>query len=164
LVDVRRVQSDEWQELRAIRLAALRDTPDAFGGTYEQSSSRPDEWWVDWARRSAESGAQAMFLAFDGDAPVGIAGTYLDDDDGRRNVIAMWVDPQQRGAGIGRALLDAVVEFVRAQGASELVLGVTDGNDAARRLYESYGFAENGESYPLREGSPLTVRELRLPL
>lgn len=160
-MEVRRVQPDEWRELRDTRLNSLLDTPDAFGSTFERSEARPEEWWVEWARDSAESDAQAMFLAWDDGKPAGIAGTYRDED-GRWNVIAMWVRPAHRGLGLGRRLLDAVVGFIRAQGAREAFLGVTVGNDGARRLYETYGFADTGVTYPLREGSPLTVRELRL--
>lgn len=65
---------------------------------------------------------------------------------------------------MGRALLDAVVAFIRGQGATEVVLGVTDGNDAARALYERYGFAFNGVTNPLREGESLIVREMKLQL
>src|SRR5690349_7939355 len=99
---IRRVTPAEWQELRDTRLAALRDAPDAFGGTYEASVSRPDEWWQDWARKSAESDEQAMFLAWDDTRPAGIAGTFLHE--GRWTLIAMWVEPAKRGAGLGREL------------------------------------------------------------
>ena len=115
-MQIRRVTPDDWRAFREIRLAALQDAPDAFGGTYAESVARPEEWWVEWARKSAESDEQAMFLAWDGDAPVGIAGTFFDDPDWV--VIAMWVDPARRGGGLGRRLLDAVVDFQRAQGAT----------------------------------------------
>ena len=152
----------EWREYRDIRLASLLDAPDAFGSTYAASSARPEEWWIDRTRLSAESDEQAMFIAWDGKNAVGLAGTFFDDPDWV--VIAMWVDPAQRGNGLGRLLLDAVVDFQRAQGATESVLGVVDGNDAARALYERYGFEDNGVANPLREGEPLIVREMRLVL
>jgi GNAT superfamily N-acetyltransferase len=161
-MEIRRVTQGAWRELRDIRLAALRESPDAFGTTYAEAVARPEEWWVDWARKSAESDRQAMFLAWDGGTPVGIAGTFFDDPDWV--VIAMWVAPQSRGGGLGRRLLDAVVDFQRAHGATESVLGVVDGNDAARTLYERYGYVDAGVANPLREGEPLIVRELRLKL
>lgn len=102
-----------------------------------------------------------MFLAWDGDHPVGIAGAFRSEA-GRWTVIAMWVRPAHQGRGLGRRLLDAVVGFIRAQGGREAFLGVTDGNYGARRLYETYGFVEDGVAYPLRDGSPLVARELRL--
>jgi ribosomal protein S18 acetylase RimI-like enzyme len=159
---IRRVTGDEWRELRDTRLASLRDAPDAFGGTYEASVSRTDEWWRDWAKRSAESDEQAMFLAWDESRPAGISGTYRHE--GTWSLIAMWVEPGKRGAGLGRQLVDAVTGFVRAQGAAEIFLGVTEGNDVARSLYERYGFEPTGVQEPLREGSPLVVHQLRFQL
>jgi RimJ/RimL family protein N-acetyltransferase len=161
--EIRRVTPDEWRELRDTRLNALWDAPDAFGGSYDASLARTEEWWIEWARKSAESGEQAMFLAWDDAQPVGIAGTYLDED-GRRVVIAMWVRPAHQGMGLGRRLLDAVVAWVRAQGAHEVYIDVADGNDAARGLYETYGFVETGIVKPLRDGSPIAVRGMKLKL
>jgi ribosomal protein S18 acetylase RimI-like enzyme len=162
-MEIRRVTADEWRELRDTRLNALWDAPDAFGASYDVSVVRPQEWWIEWARESAESEAQAMFLAWDDEQAVGIAGTYLDED-GRRVVIAMWVRPAHRGLGVGRRLLDAVVGWVRARGAHEIYLDVADGNDAARGLYETYGFAETGVVRPLREGSHIGVHGMKLKL
>jgi hypothetical protein len=55
-LEIRRVRSDEWATLRDLRLAALADSPTAFGGTYGQSAARDDAWWIDWARRSCRVG------------------------------------------------------------------------------------------------------------
>jgi GNAT superfamily N-acetyltransferase len=49
-----------------------------------------------------------------------------------------------RGIGIGRALLGALLESAKARGLPGISLSVEDGNDAARRLYESLGFAVVG--------------------
>lgn len=161
MLEIRRVRTDEWRPLRDTRLRALEDAPSAFGTTFAEARERPDTWWVEWAKRSAETGEQAMLLAWRDGAPVGIAGTFARDD-GAWQVISMWVDPAERGRGAGGALLDAVVGFAREHGSRELVLGVTDGNDAARALYERYGFADNGDSEPLRSNPALTVRDLSL--
>ncbi len=139
-----------------MRLRALADAPDAFGTTHVEALARPEEWWTDWAERSATSATQAMFLAWDGAEAVGIAGIFHHDDVWQ--VISMWVEPDWRGCGVGRGLLDAAVGF--AEG--EVRLSVTDGNDDARRLYERYGFVDIGQSEPLRSNPALTVRELRL--
>lgn len=160
-VEIRRVTVGEWRAYRDIRLAALLDTPDAFGGTYAESVVRSDEWWIERTRLAAESDEQALFVAW-ADSAVGLAGTFFDEPDWV--VIAMWVDPEHRGKGLGRRLLDAVVDFQRVHGATESVLGVVDGNDGARALYERYGYRDNGVANPLREGEPLIVREMRLAL
>ena len=52
----------------------------------------------------------------------------------------LYVVPELRGAGTGRALLRAVVERARAGGAALVDLTTTEDDVAARRLYESMGF------------------------
>jgi GNAT superfamily N-acetyltransferase len=49
------------------------------------------------------------------------------------------VDERRRGGGIGGALLDAVDAELAARGVHDLMIGVMEGNDAARRLYERRG-------------------------
>ena len=156
-IDVRRVRAEEWEVLRDTRLRALADAPDAFETTYAESLARPQFWWQDWARRSATGGDQAMFLAWERAAAVGIGGVFRED--GRVYVISMWTDPGSRGRGVGRALLDAAVAFA---GDVEIRLSVTETNAAARRLYERYGFAPTGHTEPLRSNPSLLVHELEL--
>jgi hypothetical protein len=44
-VTVRTFDETEWAIYRDLRLAALEDSPDAFGGTLAQSSQRADSVW-----------------------------------------------------------------------------------------------------------------------
>lgn len=50
------------------------------------------------------------------------------------------VDPAHRGQGIGRLLLDATVEALRANGAPRVVLSTAERNEAAQRLFARAGF------------------------
>ena len=59
--------------------------------------------------------------------------------------IAMAVSPEHRARGIGRALLNALVQQGRADGFPALSLSVSPMNPA-RKLYESLGFRKTGES------------------
>jgi GNAT superfamily N-acetyltransferase len=49
------------------------------------------------------------------------------------------VDEGRRGSGIGTALLDAVDAQLAGRGIHDLMIGVMEGNDGARRLYERRG-------------------------
>jgi GNAT superfamily N-acetyltransferase len=61
------------------------------------------------------------------------------------------VEPSNRGQGVGRALLVAVIDAARSDGIRALSLSVEDGNDAVR-LYERVGFRPAG-----RSGGALTM-------
>ena len=50
------------------------------------------------------------------------------------------VSEAARGGGIGEALLDAAVEWLREQGMPRVVLGTAAQNDRAQRLFERRGF------------------------
>jgi ribosomal protein S18 acetylase RimI-like enzyme len=59
----------------------------------------------------------------------------------------LYVAPDLRGNGLGRALLEAAVETARGEGAEQMELGTSEDDEAARGLYESAGFIN-------REGGP----------
>jgi len=50
------------------------------------------------------------------------------------------VDPEHRGRGVGRALLDATVAALKARGAPQVVLSTATGNESAQRLFDRAGF------------------------
>ena len=55
--------------------------------------------------------------------------------------------PAARGRGLGRALMNAAMDFARDEGADYMDLGTAETDVAARALYESLGFSN-------REGKP----------
>ncbi len=57
----------------------------------------------------------------------------------------LYVVPERRGEGLGRALMEAAMELARRAGAADMHLGTGEDDVAARRLYESLGFS-NRES------------------
>jgi ribosomal protein S18 acetylase RimI-like enzyme len=59
----------------------------------------------------------------------------------------LYVVPDLRGNGLGRALLEAAMDTARAEGAEQMELGTSEDDEAARKLYESAGFIN-------REGGP----------
>jgi GNAT superfamily N-acetyltransferase len=59
----------------------------------------------------------------------------------------LYVVPDRRGRGLGRALMEAAIELARREGANHIDLGTSEDDHAARALYESLGFSN-------REGKP----------
>jgi ribosomal protein S18 acetylase RimI-like enzyme len=50
------------------------------------------------------------------------------------------VEPEHRGRGVGRLLLNAVLTHLTTRGAPRVVLLAAEGNQAAQRLFASMGF------------------------
>jgi ribosomal protein S18 acetylase RimI-like enzyme len=71
----------------------------------------------------------------------------------------LYVVPEKRGRGLGRALMEAVLETARAEGATYIDLGTSEDDVAARALYEKLGFI-NREGGP--EGPVMYVYEREL--
>ena len=73
---------------------------------------------------------------------LGMALVRPDDESPDDAVInAMWVAPEARRMGAGRALLDACVEWAREQRFRSVYLHVRVANAAARAAYAAAGFA-----------------------
>jgi GNAT superfamily N-acetyltransferase len=52
----------------------------------------------------------------------------------------LYVVPERRRRGVGRALMEAVLTQARERGADRIEIGVDEPDHAARQLYESFGF------------------------
>lgn len=52
----------------------------------------------------------------------------------------LYVAPDRRGHGLGRALMEAALQTARDRGADTMDIGVDEPDLPARRLYESLGF------------------------
>jgi GNAT superfamily N-acetyltransferase len=154
---VRRVGAEEWQVLRDVRLAALAESPEAFGSTLAGERAFAE---ADWRRRIAN---RFTVLAWLGDDPVGIAGGYVDED-GSAELVSMWVAPSGRGCGAADALIAEVRAWATGTGGEELRLWVVEGNERAERVYARHGFVRTGRTQPVRDGEPAQEIEMVLRL
>jgi GNAT superfamily N-acetyltransferase len=134
-----------WRELWATYL-------DFYGSSLPERTTE-----VTWRRLvGAEAGFRALVAVDDDDRPIGFAhlllhpttwavepSCYLED---------LVVDPTHRGRGVGRALLDAVVERARAEGAEGVQWLTQADNEAARRLYDEVATVSDYVRYELHLG------------
>jgi GNAT superfamily N-acetyltransferase len=160
---VRRVRPADAGALRDVRLAALLDAPSAFSSTHSIEAALTDDDWQERATHSASGDERVTFLAWADGRPIGIVGAGRPGGERQAvELVSMWTSPNHRRTGLGHALVHAVVEWARATEASEISLWVTRGNEAARRLYESFGFRMTSQQQPL-ESDPC-LNELRMTL
>ena len=67
----------------------------------------------------------------------------------------MWISPEARGRGIGRALVEAVLGQARAKSMTRVHLWVAESNRSARLLYERCGFRPTAERQPVSSNPQL---------
>jgi ribosomal protein S18 acetylase RimI-like enzyme len=89
-------------------------------------------------------GGARVFLAYDGDQPLGMALCLIGFSSFRAkpliNIHDIAVAPAARGKGVGRQLLNAVEAEARALGCGKVTLEVRSDNARAMGLYRSVGF------------------------
>jgi len=155
---IERLSAGDGERLRAIRLRALADCPEAFATTYEEAAARSLE---SWGRQLDQI---ATFVATAGGFDLGLVrGTRHDDREDTGYLISLWVAPEARGQGVGAALVEAVVGWTKEQGLKRLVLDVGERNTPALALYTRIGFVQNGTTStlpPPREH----IREIQLAM
>ena len=141
---VERLGPGDGPRLRAVRLRALAEDPDAFYRTLAEEEQHADEHWESWV--SAARGAVVVARADDG-TDVGVAALVPDRlDDTELALVTMWVARSARGTGTARRLVERLLDVAREQGAPSVTLEVADANTAAVRLYDRLGFVHTGRT------------------
>jgi GNAT superfamily N-acetyltransferase len=143
----------------------LQESPAAFGSTFQQALSNEERHW---RQRLTDN---VVLLAMVGAAPAGsvmyseaAASTSQVSDPGDCALYGMWVDPRFRAAGVGRALVDAVVQQARGEGKRRVVLHVVAGNSPARDLYSRAGFVPTGVTSAHPQDDQVVEVEMELVL
>ena len=146
-IKIRKLAEADAPSFRAIRLRSLREHPEAFALAFEEEEKDSVEVFAERFRNSTPENCN--FGAFVDDQMVGIASFGRHPRLKTRHkayIGGMYVAPEARGKGLGRALLDTIITHARTLlELEELVLAVTVGNQGARALYVSTGF----ESYSI---------------
>ncbi len=143
-VHIRQLGPGDAAAYQALRLHGLRESPEAFGSTYEEDRALALDEVAQRLTATGGVAARVVFGAFDGDDLVGVAGCARQGKTKARHKAIVWgmyVRPEQRGRGVGRRLLEAIILEARTWPEVEcLTLTVVERAAAARKLYRSMGF------------------------
>ncbi len=164
-VDVRRVRPEDWPAWKQIRLEALEDTPIGFLELLADAQRKDDAQWQERTAAAAEGDAHGLWLAWDGDRPVGCTGAVRYEPGDDALVYSVYVSPAARGTGPLDLLLDAVREWARGlAGVTRLRLEVHEDNARARAAYAKRGFVETGGTAPYAPDPTRQELEMVRPL
>ena len=142
---IRRLTPADAPAFQALRLFALREAPSAFGSSFEEESAFSPTTIEGRLALKPDCGP---FGAFEGNKLVGLVALGRESMKKLSHKVMVWgmyVRPEFRSKGIGRALLLEVLALARS--VPEIVqvsLRVNAGNAGAIRLYESVGFKAFG--------------------
>lgn len=160
---IRRIRLGEGSLFREVRLAALKESPEAFGSTYESAMERSGESWCEQADGTAAGKNRATFLIFQNDSPAGLVAVYrVEERPDFGEIIQLWVAPPLRGTGAAVQLTETALEWARASGFSHVIAGVLRNNHRSRGLFLKLGFEVSGDPSLVREGQDVLIRKLEV--
>ena len=154
---VRRLGAADAAAYRALRLDALKRHPCAFRASFDEEAGQSLQ---EFAARLA---ADAIFGGFCDGALCGLAGLEIPQASNKRHkgtLFGVYVCPERRRAGLGAALVGAVIEHARGR-VEQLHAAVVITADPARALYHKLGFQAYGlEPRALKVGDQVFDQEL----
>jgi ribosomal protein S18 acetylase RimI-like enzyme len=139
-MEIRRMAPADAVLYRDIRLESLQRNPEAFASTFEHEESQPLTWFAD------RLAAADVLGAFDDSTVLGTAALSIHQGPKHAHKGVLWgmyVRPNARRAGLGRRLVEGIIELARSR--VELIqLTVVQENVQAQRLYANLGFVGYG--------------------
>ena len=137
----RRLNNEDAPALISLRHEALEAEPLAFEASLADGGITLS---IDSVERMIDDhDLQAIFGSFNGRDLVGMLGLYRTNKIKTQHKAMIWgmyVKPDQRNKGAGRALLTAAIKHASSWAVDQVQLSVSDAAPAARHLYESHGF------------------------
>ena len=137
---------NDFDRLRALRLAALKDTPDAFGAKYEDEAEKPIS---DWQNRLKNT--NWCFVVADG-VDVGLLAVDRAEKDRNSDcwLSSWWIRDEFRGSGIPKLMLNWLEQLCIEKKWEKIGLGVWPDNLRAISAYKKLGFTEAEKLLPSR--------------
>lgn len=107
-----------------------------------EKSAHVTPWRLESFQRELTNPDGIFLVAQQDEAVIGYALAWIIVDEA--HIVNLAVEAEQRGHGIGRVLVERLLEESRKRGARCATLEVRDGNEAAVGLYRKLGFVEAG--------------------
>lgn len=143
-MDIRVLNAQDTQAYRTIRLNALKNSPESFGSSYEEEAA----FGLGRFTKRITKLNSCTFGAFEGHKLAGICNVSFQPRkkmNHRAELFSMYVEPECRGKGFGKALIERAIKSVlERKTVQQIYLTVVSSNQTAKSLYESFGFETYG--------------------
>jgi ribosomal protein S18 acetylase RimI-like enzyme len=152
MISIQRASTDDAKGIGAVFDAAVREGWKYLGELAARPMFPPEEWDALVAEHKPPN---ALLVAIDeADRLIGFVAVHPSEGE----MYLLFVHPDHDGRGVGRALLAAAHEILRAAGCREAFLYTHEQNERALAFYEAVGYRRDGTAresdfrgVPLRE-------------
>jgi ribosomal protein S18 acetylase RimI-like enzyme len=132
-------------DIAGIQRVAERAWRSDYALTRETAEAAVRDWYGGERMRAEVDSDDSPVVVADDDGVVGFAHGVISPTEGFGTVLRLYVDPDRRREGLGRALLEAI-EARLAEDCHRLQATVLSANEAGRAFYRAAGYEETGES------------------
>jgi ribosomal protein S18 acetylase RimI-like enzyme len=154
----------DWIDFKEIRLAALKEEPQAFGSSYAKEAAYPDIKWQERLRDGESKKGIYLFAKLEGKI-IGMVMGGRTDEDKHAHLAHIWgtyVNSKAWGKGIGKELVQRVIEELSKDADVQRIrVEVNAEQKLAIKLYESFGFKQI-KTMIMKMGDGLEHQELEM--
>ncbi|KAF3891343.1 GNAT family N-acetyltransferase [Tolypothrix bouteillei VB521301] len=144
-MEIRKLTKHDAEDYRNIRLEALYNNPDSFGSMYTEESWKTIDEFRD---KIPEDNNNFILGYYEDKELIGIVAFHQESRIKLRHkayIRSMYVQPEARGKGIGKLLLNELIKRAKTMNEIEiLLLDVVTNNRKAKQLYVSFKFQTYG--------------------
>jgi RimJ/RimL family protein N-acetyltransferase len=140
VINIRKLNEDDWQIFRSVRLKALQSDPSVFGSNYQKESQATES---DWRERLRTDDA-AVFLVYDGAGTLGMTGIAIDRNDPTKKQAILWgswLEPHARGKGLSQMMYKARIDWATEHPTVDrIIVSHRASNLASKHANQKHGF------------------------
>ena len=145
-IQIRKLQPNESNSYRDVRLECLKDFPNNFSSNYQDEKLKTKLFFQPFIEQSATN--NFVIGAFDKNTLIGISGFQRYERkkiDHRGIIIQVYVKPDFQGKSIGKKMIQSTLEEAfKIEGIEQVEINVIATNDKAANMYKNLGFKEYG--------------------
>jgi ribosomal protein S18 acetylase RimI-like enzyme len=145
-VTVRRATSADLAAVGALGALLVKEHHDFDPRRFLAAGDRTPADYAAFLGRQLDDAATAVLVAEENRIVIGYSYAALEGYDymalrGPAGILHdIIVEPEHRGRGVGRLLLEATLAFLKSRGAPRVVLSTAEQNEPAQRLFAGMGF------------------------